>query len=60
MFGFSVEHELPLLKVTPMFSPSLYVVPALVVLAFALLTATVRILREYERAVVFTLGRFRR
>jgi regulator of protease activity HflC (stomatin/prohibitin superfamily) len=29
-----------------------------VVVAFALLVASVRIMREYERAVVFTLGRF--
>ncbi len=31
---------------------------ALVIAAFVILGATVRILREYERAVVFTLGRF--
>ena len=35
-----------------------YIVPLLVFLALFLLGATVRILREYERAVVFTLGRF--
>ena len=34
------------------------VVPVLVVVAFVLATMSVRILREYERAVVFTLGRF--
>jgi len=41
-----------------MFSPSLFVVPVIVLLAFALLVASVKILRQYERAVVFTLGRF--
>jgi regulator of protease activity HflC (stomatin/prohibitin superfamily) len=35
-------------------------VPVLVIAAFVLVSATVRILREYERAVVFTLGRFQR
>ena len=35
-------------------------VAVLVVIAAILLPATVRILREYERAVVFTLGRFDR
>ena len=38
----------------------LYLIPILVVLAFILATATVKILREYERAVVFTLGRFQK
>ena len=38
----------------PDFAP--YVV--LLALALALLWASVRVLREYERAVVFTLGRF--
>jgi regulator of protease activity HflC (stomatin/prohibitin superfamily) len=33
---------------------------AVAVLAFVLITGTVKILREYERAVVFTLGRFNR
>jgi len=42
------------------FSPSLYVIPVLVILAFVLIAASVRILREYERAVVFTLGRFQK
>jgi len=36
----------------------LSVVPAVPILAFVLIAATVKILREYERAVVFTLGRF--
>jgi regulator of protease activity HflC (stomatin/prohibitin superfamily) len=36
----------------------LYAVPVLVVLVLAVLKVTVKILREYERAVVFTLGRF--
>ena len=38
----------------------LYLTPALLIIAFILLGASVRILREYERAVVFTLGRFQR
>jgi regulator of protease activity HflC (stomatin/prohibitin superfamily) len=37
-----------------------YLTPALLLLAFVLIGASVRILREYERAVVFTLGRFRK
>ena len=37
---------------------SMFIIPAVLVVAFALLTATVKILRQYERAVVFTLGRF--
>ncbi len=36
----------------------LYLIPLLVVVALILIRATVRILRQYERAVVFTLGRF--
>jgi regulator of protease activity HflC (stomatin/prohibitin superfamily) len=32
--------------------------PAVLIVAFVLIMASVRILREYERAVVFTLGRF--
>jgi regulator of protease activity HflC (stomatin/prohibitin superfamily) len=36
----------------------LYVGPFLVVLALATLLAAVKILRQYERAVVFTLGKF--
>jgi regulator of protease activity HflC (stomatin/prohibitin superfamily) len=34
--------------------------PLLLVVAFVLISASVRILREYERAVVFTLGRFQK
>ncbi|PTQ09422.1 hypothetical protein CLG96_14600 [Sphingomonas oleivorans] len=34
-----------------------YYIPA-IILAFAILAAAVKILREYERGVVFTLGRF--
>ena len=37
---------------------TLYIVPATLVIAFIVLSATVKILRQYERAVVFTLGRF--
>ena len=41
--------------------PSLaFVVPIVLVFAFILISASVKILREYERAVVFTLGRFQR
>nr|WP_294502272.1 slipin family protein [uncultured Rhodopila sp.] len=40
---------------------SLYtIIPVVVVAAFILVTATIKILREYERAVVFTLGRFQK
>jgi regulator of protease activity HflC (stomatin/prohibitin superfamily) len=42
------------------FSMFYVVVPVCVVAAFILLTSAVKILREYERAVVFTLGRFQR
>src|ERR1700690_100244 len=38
----------------------LYLTPALLLVAFILIAASVRILREYERAVVFTLGRFQK
>ena len=37
---------------------SLSVIPVVVVVALVLISASVKILREYERAVVFTLGRF--
>ena len=40
---------------------SLYaIIPFIIVVAFVFITATVKILREYERAVVFTLGRFQK
>jgi regulator of protease activity HflC (stomatin/prohibitin superfamily) len=42
---------------TMVFSP-LYILPFVLVVALYLLAASIRILREYERAVVFTLGRF--
>jgi regulator of protease activity HflC (stomatin/prohibitin superfamily) len=41
-----------------MFSATLYVIPIVLILALIMIQASVRILREYERAVVFTLGRF--
>jgi len=41
-----------------MFSGSLYVIPIILILVVVMIQASVRILREYERAVVFTLGRF--
>ena len=37
---------------------SFYLLPFVLLAIFVLTGATVRILREYERAVVFTLGRF--
>jgi len=39
---------------------SLSVIPAILVVALVVIMATVKILREYERAVVFTLGRFQK
>jgi regulator of protease activity HflC (stomatin/prohibitin superfamily) len=41
-----------------MFFSPLFVLPFVLVVALYLLAASIRILREYERAVVFTLGRF--
>ena len=41
-------------------SYALYAIPIVLVVALALLAKSVRILREYERAVVFTLGRFQK
>jgi regulator of protease activity HflC (stomatin/prohibitin superfamily) len=41
-----------------MFFSPLYILPLVLVVALYLLGASIRILREYERAVVFTLGRF--
>jgi len=35
-----------------------FIIPSIVLLCAVLLIATVRIVRQYERAVVFTLGRF--
>ena len=47
-----------------MFTSSLYAIPAgafiLLVIFIPLITKTIKILREYERAVVFTLGRFQK
>jgi regulator of protease activity HflC (stomatin/prohibitin superfamily) len=43
-----------------MFFSSVILGPLVVIVAFILIGASVRILREYERAVVFTLGRFRK
>jgi regulator of protease activity HflC (stomatin/prohibitin superfamily) len=37
---------------------SFYLVPPLIIVAFIVLFASVKILRQYERAVVFTLGKF--
>jgi regulator of protease activity HflC (stomatin/prohibitin superfamily) len=37
-----------------------YLIPLVIFVAAVCLIASVRILREYERAVVFTLGRFQK
>jgi regulator of protease activity HflC (stomatin/prohibitin superfamily) len=42
------------------FSLVYVIFPLALIVAFALMTATVKILRQYERAMVFTLGRFQR
>ena len=42
------------------FSILYVIIPIVVIAAFILVTAAVKILREYERAVVFTLGRFQK
>jgi regulator of protease activity HflC (stomatin/prohibitin superfamily) len=39
---------------------TLLIFPIVLIVALSLIGATVKILREYERAVVFTLGRFQR
>jgi len=39
---------------------SMFVVPIVVLAAVILVVATIKILREYERAVVFTFGRFQK
>ncbi len=39
---------------------AVYALPFALIIVFFLLTLSVKILREYERAVVFTLGRFQR
>jgi regulator of protease activity HflC (stomatin/prohibitin superfamily) len=41
-----------------MFVPSLLIIPIFILLALAIAVASVKILRQYERGVVFTLGRF--
>jgi regulator of protease activity HflC (stomatin/prohibitin superfamily) len=43
-----------------MFSIAAYLIPLVCFAVVVLLYASVRVLREYERAVVFTLGRFQR
>jgi regulator of protease activity HflC (stomatin/prohibitin superfamily) len=37
---------------------SMFLIPAVLLVAFTMIGASVKILRQYERAVVFTLGRF--
>jgi regulator of protease activity HflC (stomatin/prohibitin superfamily) len=39
---------------------TLYLIPVVAVAAFVFIRATFKVLREYERAVVFTFGRFQR
>src|SRR5271154_5918412 len=43
-----------------MWFSTLYLIPAILIPAVGLIKASVKILREYERAVVFTLGRFQK
>jgi regulator of protease activity HflC (stomatin/prohibitin superfamily) len=44
-----------------MYFSTLYILlPAICIVTFAVIMASVKILREYERAVVFTLGRFQK
>ena len=43
-----------------MFSVSYFMLPGLIIIAFVALGMSIRILRQYERAVVFTLGKFQR
>lgn len=38
------------------FSPVYLILPVILIAVFVLITSSVKILREYERAVVFTLG----
>ena len=40
--------------------PVLFVIPVILIAAIILSAKAVKILREYERAVVFTLGRFKK
>ena len=42
------------------FNPYTILTPLAVIVILVLITATVKILRQYERAVVFTLGRFQK
>jgi len=42
------------------FSTAYILTPVIVIVVFILATACIKILREYERAVVFTLGRFQK
>src|ERR1700733_9073395 len=48
------------IRMSSMDSYVFYLTPALLLLAVIVIGASVRILREYERAVVFTLGRFQK
>ena len=41
-----------------MFDPMVYIVPFAAIALLIVAMASIKILREYERAVVFTLGRF--
>ena len=50
----------PMKGARPMLTYSAYLIPVVAFVVVVCLAASVRILREYERAVVFTLGRFQR
>jgi regulator of protease activity HflC (stomatin/prohibitin superfamily) len=43
-----------------MFNLTFYLIPLVILASFVLIAASVKILREYERAVVFTFGRFQK
>ena len=43
-----------------MFSSTIIAIPVILVIALVLIMASVKILRQYERAVVFTLGKFQK
>ena len=49
-----------MLSVLNSVSSLLYAIPVLAIGAVIFIKATVEILREYERAVVFNIGRFQR
>jgi hypothetical protein len=50
--------SLPLSTTSDMSSAALFTLPVVVIVAFFVIPNTVKILRQYERPVVFTSGRF--